>query len=90
MVTIQLNDNAAEDMKYIQELRAMGVPDEKIQEYYDMNYPPNSGAKIESGELVEVVRCKDCFANGCCSIQIDLNMGEEGFCSKGRKERKCG
>lgn len=37
-------------------------------------------------DAVEVVRCKDCFANGCCSIQIDLNMGDEGYCPKGRKE----
>ena len=37
-------------------------------------------------DAVEVVRCKDCFANGCCSIQIDLIMGDEGYCPKGRKE----
>ena len=37
-------------------------------------------------DAVEVVRCKDCFANGCCSVQIDLDMGDEGYCPKGRKE----
>lgn len=37
----------------------------------------------------EVVRCKDCFANGCCSVQIDLDMGDEGYCPKGRKENGC-
>ena len=34
------------------------------------------------------VRCKDCFANGCCSVQIDLDMGDEGYCSKGRKDNR--
>lgn len=36
-------------------------------------------------DVVEVVRCKNCFANGCCSVQIDLDMGDEGYCPKGRK-----
>lgn len=36
-------------------------------------------------DAVEVVRCKNCFANGCCSIQIDLDMGEQGYCPKGRR-----
>ena len=40
-------------------------------------------------DAVEVVRCKDCFANDCCSVQIDLNMGGEGYCPKGRKETRC-
>lgn len=39
-------------------------------------------------DAVEVVRCKDCFANGCCSVQIDLDMGDEGYCPKGRKENR--
>ena len=37
-------------------------------------------------DAVEVVRCKDCFADGCCSVQIDLEMGGDGYCSKGKKE----
>lgn len=37
-------------------------------------------------ELVEAIRCKNCFANGCCSIQIDLGMGGEGYCPKGRRQ----
>lgn len=37
-------------------------------------------------DAVEVVRCKDCFANGCCSVQDALDMGDEGYCPKGRKE----
>lgn len=37
-------------------------------------------------DAVEVVRCKDCFANGCCSVQDALEMGDEGYCPKGRKE----
>jgi hypothetical protein len=39
-------------------------------------------------DAAEVVRCKDCLANGCCSVQIDLDTGEEGYCSKGRKENR--
>jgi hypothetical protein len=49
MITLQLNDNTVEDMKYIEELRAMGIPDEKIQEYYDMIYPPNHSEKMDGG-----------------------------------------
>lgn len=49
----------------------------------------NQAKYIESLDMVEVVRCKDCFANDCCSIQIDLNMGGEGYCPKGRKENRC-
>ena len=36
-------------------------------------------------DAVEVVRCKDCFADGCCSVQIDLDMGGDGYCSKGKR-----
>ena len=36
-------------------------------------------------DAVEVVRCKDCFADGGCSVQIDLGMGGEGYCSKGKR-----
>lgn len=32
------------------------------------------------------VRCKDCFADECCSVQIDLNMGGDGYCPKGRRK----
>ena len=49
----------------------------------------NQAKYIESLDMVKVVRCKDCFANDCCSIQIDLNMGGEGYCPKGRKEIQC-
>lgn len=48
----------------------------------------NQAKYIESLDMVKVVRCKDCFANDCCSIQIDLNMGGEGYCPKGRKETR--
>ena len=44
------------------------------------------GMVSTTADMVEVVRCKDCFANGCCSVQIDLDMGDEGYCPKGRKE----
>lgn len=56
----------------------------------------NSAVDVETGcehfknriDVTEVVRCKDCFANGCCSVQIDLDMGDEGYCPKGRKENR--
>lgn len=35
MVKIELNDFSAEDFKYIQELRAMGLSDELIQLAYN-------------------------------------------------------
>ena len=37
-------------------------------------------------DAVPVVRCKDCFADGCCSVQIDLDMGGDGYCPKGRRK----
>ena len=39
-------------------------------------------------DAVEVVRCKGCFGNGCCSVQDALEMGDEGYCPKGRKENR--
>ena len=38
---------------------------------------------LNAGDLTGHIMC---FANGCCSVQIDLDMGDEGYCSKGRKE----
>lgn len=35
MITIELNDQTADDVKCIQELQDLGVPDELIQELYD-------------------------------------------------------
>lgn len=35
MVRIELNEHSAEDVKCIQELQAMGVPDGIIQRLYD-------------------------------------------------------
>ena len=43
-------------------------------------------SELPTLDAVEVVRCKDCFANGCCSVQDALDMGDEGYCPKGRKE----
>ena len=53
-------------------------------------YPESHLLRMAIGEqpavdAVEVVRCKDCFADGCCSVQIDLEMGGEGYCSKGKR-----
>lgn len=41
--------------------------------------------KIESGQLVEVVRCRDCIAHNLC--KFEQSQGLNGFCSYG--ERKC-
>jgi SOS response regulatory protein OraA/RecX len=35
MIEIQLNEKSAENVKAIQELRAMGFSDEQIQKWYD-------------------------------------------------------
>ena len=37
MITIELNDSIAEDVKCIQELKAMGFSDEYIQELYNIS-----------------------------------------------------
>ena len=60
----------------------------KTREAFEKHFPGHYLGKngVELVEYAEVVRCKDCFANGCCSIQIDLDMGDEGYCPKGRKE----
>lgn len=58
-----------------------GVPEVKLQigdRYLILHTDPV--------DVREVVRCKDCFANGCCSVQDALDMGDEGYCPKGRKE----
>lgn len=43
---------------------------------------------LDAAPGFELVRCKECFANGCCSIQIDIGMGSEGYCPKGRQDSK--
>lgn len=50
MINIKLNDHTAEDVKCIQELQAMGIPDEVIQRYYDMVYRPDCGERKDDGE----------------------------------------
>lgn len=42
MITIQLNDHTAEDVRCIQELQAMGLPDEMIQRLYDASLEAES------------------------------------------------
>lgn len=42
---------------------------------------------LENAPSFDLVCCEECFANGCCSIQIDLDMGGDGYCSKGRKDQ---
>lgn len=41
---------------------------------------------LDAAPAADFVYCKECFANGCCSIQIDIGMGGDGYCPKGRKE----
>ena len=41
-------------------------------------------------DAVPVVRCKDCFADGCCSVQIDLDMGGEGTAPKEKRRNDHG
>ena len=48
MITIQLNEHTAEDVKCIQELQAMGIPDDMIQRLYDSSLKKER--KIENGE----------------------------------------
>lgn len=40
---------------------------------------------LDAAPSFNLVYCKECFANGCCSIQIDIGMGEDGYCPKGCK-----
>ncbi len=49
MITINLNETSAEDVKAIMELRKMGFSDEQIQKMYDMS----EKAKAEKNEVTE-------------------------------------
>jgi hypothetical protein len=49
MINIVLNENTAEDVKCIQELREMGFSDEMIQRIYDMAYRPNGEGRSDNG-----------------------------------------
>ena len=44
---------------------------------------------LDAAPSFDLVHCKECFANGHCCIQIEIGMGEEGFCSKGKTVTKC-
>lgn len=46
MVTIELNEHSAEDVKVIMELRKLGFSDEEIQKIYDRS----KGRKEKKGE----------------------------------------
>lgn len=64
-----------------------------LKKYHDAQFTPGvyehsifgKAAMLLETDAVEVVRCKDCFADGCCSVQIDLEMGGDGYCSKGKR-----
>ena len=40
--------------------------------------------ECEDADVVEVVRCKDCIIHDICRYR--LGLGENGFCSQGRKD----
>lgn len=49
-------------------------------------------SRVENGELVEVVRCKDCkyFSGASCKVNHDdygfwLNVSAENYCSAGER-----
>jgi hypothetical protein len=48
MITVQLNDFLAEDMKDIMYLQKLGVPDELIQELYDKEQERRKKLKNDS------------------------------------------
>lgn len=48
-------------------------------------------SELEPEDVAPVVRCRDCFANGLCSVQDvlfdnDLDKAEDFFCANGRRE----
>lgn len=49
MITIQLNEHSAEDSKYIQELRELGMSDDVIQKAYDNTQ--NKRTDVEDSEV---------------------------------------
>ena len=43
---------------------------------------------LENAPGIDLVHCKECIGNGGCSIQIDIGMGEEGYCSFGKRKNR--
>ena len=41
---------------------------------------------LENAPGFDLVYCNECFANGCCCIQIEIGMGGEGYCPKGKRK----
>ncbi len=71
MIEIQLNENTAEDVKAIQELRAMGISDEQIQEWYNNSQKNTRQEKQTKFEVKDVVCDYGVFENG--ELKLILN-----------------
>lgn len=41
---------------------------------------------LDAAPSFDLVRCKECIADGGCSIQIDIGMGGDGYCSKSKRK----
>lgn len=41
---------------------------------------------LDAAPGFDLVHCKNCTSDGCCSIQIDLDMGADGYCAKGKRK----
>lgn len=92
MIEIKLNEYSAEDVKAIQELKAMGFSDEQIQKWYDNSH---------NADIAEVIRCKDCkqaeeLPSGLFRCKLHsvytafydsvFNVKADDFCSYGERK----
>ena len=60
--------------------------DDEIADFnFELDGWRNDFMKIESADVVEVVRCKDCFLYGEC--QAAKFYGDNGYCSCGERRK---
>ena len=59
MITIELNEHSAEDVKLIQELQKAGVPDDLIQKAYDAGLR-NQAEWICLEQVIGLYECSKC------------------------------
>ena len=45
---------------------------------------------LDAAPAFDLVFCKECIADGGCSMQIDMDMGGEGYCAKGKRKDNYG
>lgn len=43
---------------------------------------------LDAAPGFDLVRCKECIGDGGCSIQIDMGMGGDGYCAKGKRRKQ--